>query len=125
MKKIIFRILIGILIIIAVVVYVNYSSERSVKLATKFYDHFNAKKIIGKIEYIGISHHGAKFRIEGVEDEFIFWPNTSKTNDCKIFTRCAEKGDTIVKPAYSDTLRLIKNGKEYFYTFGKPDVLYD
>lgn len=114
------RILISVTIIVAIVFYVNYSSEQSVKLAKKFYAHFNAKYIYGKINYVGISHHGAKFRIEGLKEEFIFYPYTGTINKSKIFTRFAEKGDTILKPAFSDTLWLIKNGKEYLYTFSKP-----
>ncbi len=103
-KKLIMRNLISVIITVAIVVILDHASDYSLKLAKKFQTHFDEKEINGEIEYIGISHHGTKFKIIGVKDEFIFCPNKSEINDFKIFTRFAEKGDTILKPAYSDSL---------------------
>lgn len=40
-------------------------------------------------------------------------------NDNEIFRYFANEVDTILKPAYSVTIRLLKNGREYFNTFEK------
>lgn len=65
-------------------------------------------------------NHSDAFKIEGVKEEFIFYSYTSKLSDNKIFNYICEKGDSIIKLKYSDTLKLIRNnGKVYLYTFKK------
>ena len=48
---------------------------------------------------------------------FNFYPRTSQLNKNRIFDHLAEKGDIVIKGKFADTLKLIKNGNEYLYTF--------
>jgi hypothetical protein len=49
--------------------------------------------------------------------EFFFYANVSE-NENSTFEYSAEKGDSIIKPAYADTIYLKKaNGKVLQYTF--------
>jgi hypothetical protein len=45
--------------------------------------------------------------------------DTSELNENEKFNIVAKKGDIVIKPAYSDTLRLIKTDKVFLYTFQK------
>lgn len=84
-----------------------------------FFIQFDTTNIHGVIKDVGIGYHGAVFKIKGMNKEFVFYPYTGKINEYKIFDHIAKEGDTIIKPPYSDTLTLLKNGKEYLYTFDK------
>ena len=79
--------------------------------------HFDSANINGELDYVRIGAHGVVFKLRGKENKFVFYPHTGMINDYKIFRLIAKNGDTIIKPQYSDTLRLIKNEKEYLYTF--------
>lgn len=86
----------------------------------KYYSTFNETDIIGKIQEVGIRHHGAFFKVGSNNREFVFYPYTNPIlNDEQIFNYFASPGDSVFKAAYSDTLYLFKNGKEYKYTFQK------
>ena len=89
------------------------------KRELRFYNHFNNTDINGKLEYAKIGYHGTVFKIEGVEEEFVFYPHTSNLNNKKIFYQVAEKGDLIIKHSYADTLKLKKDNIVYLYTFQK------
>ncbi len=69
------------------------------------------------LEYVKVGYHGSVFKIEGIENEFVFYPYTGKLNNNKIFYNVAEKGDVIIKKAHSDILRLKKKDTIYQYKF--------
>ncbi len=81
----------------------------------RFFSHFNSSSINGIIAYSAIGYHGSVFKIEGIEEEFVFYPVTGDINENRIFYHVAKKGDLIVKQAYSDTLKLITKDKAYLY----------
>ena len=85
------------------------------------YNQFNSQEIIGKIEYIRSKHRGVAFKIEEYKNEFIFHPYTNVINGFHLFYNIAERGDSIIKGSFSDTLILIKNNNVYYYTFEKPN----
>ena len=81
---------------------------------------FNEANIAGRIENIGIKNHGTSFKVQNALIEYVFYPYTNKQlNDSKVFGDLAEKGDSIIKPAFSDILVLIKKNKAYEYNFKK------
>jgi len=109
-----------ILILIITVIYIRFFDESDNKRALQFYNYFYKNNIKGVLESVRGGRHGSIFRVKGF-DEFTFYPSTGKLNNNKTFNYFATKGDSIYKHAYSDTLKLIKNGKTYLYTFKKFD----
>ena len=106
--------------LVSLIFMLDYVGKTSLKLSREYQAYFDENEIKGEIESIGISRHGVEFKIVGMKKKFIFYPNTSELNGFKIFDHLAEKGDSIIKSRNSDTLRLVKDGKEYLYTFLKP-----
>jgi hypothetical protein len=78
---------------------------------------FDNSKIDGLIKEVYIKYHGVGFKLDGRNEEFIFYPYTSDLNDNKIFDHFAKSGDRIIKNQNSDTLTLISNDEKYKYTF--------
>ncbi len=91
----------------------NYGENREEELFTRF----DTTDINGVLEYVKVGYHGSVFKIEGIENEFVFYPYTGKLNNNKIFYNVAEKGDVIIKKAHSDILRLKKKDTIYQYKF--------
>jgi hypothetical protein len=71
----------------------------------------------GVLTYIYGSNGGTRFKIDGEEDVFTFFPDFVNYNVS--FENVAEIGDTVVKPSKSDTLILIHHRKQYRFTFEK------
>lgn len=117
MKKEYFWIAFLIFVIVYIIVAQNFGSKRTIRR----FEYFYTTNISGVLEYARAGSYGSVFKVQGIENEFVFYPNTGKLNRKKIFYHIAKKGDLIYKPAYSDTLKLIKNGKIYLYTFKKFD----
>lgn len=83
-----------------------------------FHDFFSST-INGHIEYTKGGYYGSVFKIMEKGTEYVFYPYTGAINENNIFHYFAEEGDSVYKPALSDTLQLMKNGKVYKYTFQK------
>ena len=114
------RIIIFVLIILGAV-YLLIAQIYGNKRLKRNFKSFNESQIIGEIEEIGIKQHGTGFRIKNDSIDYVFYPITSKINEKKILYQIAEKGDSIVKFRYSDTLILIKRKEKYKYTFQKTE----
>jgi hypothetical protein len=106
-----------VLIILIIILYVGPEYESN-RFKNNFID-FDTTDIIGELEYVALVSHGVIFKIKGNEKKFIFYPTTSELNKNRIFDHIAEKGDMVIKGKLADTLKLIKNGNEYLYTFGQ------
>ncbi len=88
------------------------------KVLSEEFAFFNTANIEGAVEMVGTKHHTTSFKIRGVKHEFVLWANIDrKLNDNKTFGDVASMGDTIIKPAKSDTLMVLHLGKTYKYTF--------
>jgi len=85
----------------------------------KLYKQFYQSEIRGTLENTSGSTGTTYFLIGNIE--YGFYPKTNTLNEFKIFSRNAKAGDSIIKPAYTDTLMLIKKNKVYLYTFKKFD----
>jgi hypothetical protein len=111
------KIYIGIVLFIAVVLYLYTAQRYEYNRKKEFFIHFDTTNIIGSVEYAEIYSQACMFKIEGIEEEFIFYPYYSELNDNKTFYNLVEKGDSIIKEAYSDVLIVKKDNKVYQYTF--------
>ena len=100
---------------IYLIVSVNYSKNRGIDNYNSFYNAF----INGTIESVGVKLKGVGLKVTDDEKKFVFYPYTHSINGNNIFHYFAESGDSIYKPAYSDTLQLIKDNTVYKYTFQK------
>lgn len=80
----------------------------------------NESNVQGIIEDLYSSRDGIKFRIKHDSKSYRFYPKPCG-NFGKDFYDIANVGDSIYKPTYSDTLKLIKKNKVYLYTFKKND----
>lgn len=81
------------------------------------FDLFFNSNLNGVIEFVDIKYHGVAFKLTNDINEYVFYPYTSHLNNKNIFNQFANVGDSIVKPMMSDTLILLKNNKQFKYTF--------
>lgn len=89
-------------------------------LIFKDYEKFCQSSINGEIYSIDIKRRGVELKIKNDSSAFVFYPYANvKLNGSHIFDYFAKQGDTVKKPAYSDTLYLYKEGNIYRYTFRK------
>jgi len=97
-----------------------YSTTSQHKKGKKEFEIFYSSSLAGTIVRIDKYSRGSNFILDNNPTKFAFYPYTDKyLNNDEIFQYIAKPGDSIVKPAYSDTLLLIKGGKVYLYTFQK------
>src|SRR5690606_998470 len=95
------------------------SSIEVSKRTKKDYKMFNKSDIKGVL-LRGSSGSGIdRFYLKDDEKEYRFSPYTSELNDFEIFVHIAKVGDSIIKPAFSDTLILIHDGRILKYIFKK------
>lgn len=86
----------------------------------KEFDIFYSSYISGKIIKIDKYSRGSNFVLENNPRKFSFYPYVDEhLNNNEIFQYLATPGDSIYKPAYSDTLLLIRGNRIYSYTFQK------
>ncbi|MCB0651829.1 MAG: hypothetical protein KDC85_11190 [Saprospiraceae bacterium] len=109
MKKIFFFIII---LFVGILIYLTFYFDEKSK---NQFDDFYSSEISGKIEKLYAGSSGVHITINN--EVFVFKPVTSKLNDFRIFDQNANIGDFIEKPAFADTLTLIKKDETIFYTF--------
>lgn len=111
---------IGIVIFI-ILIYLFTAQNIGENREEQFFNRFYTTNINGVLEYAKIGYHGSVFKVNGLEEEFVFYPYTNELNENKIFYNIAKQGDSIIKEAYSDTLQIKKkDGKIYKYKFRSP-----
>ena len=114
-KKIIITIVVLIFISLAILSQIGERKQGKEKFIV-----FNEADIAGVIRTkVRASVSGTKFQVDG--RTFVFHPLTSNLNNSQIFSYVAEKGDSIIKPSYADTLTLICRKGRLKYTFSKLD----
>jgi hypothetical protein len=86
----------------------------------EFNTFFNAK-ITGKIVFVDFRHKKDAFKVNNNDSVFFFVSSLHYMHDKgNFFSDEAEKGDSVYKEAFSDTLFLFKkNGEMYMYSFAK------
>ncbi|MDP4197122.1 MAG: hypothetical protein Q8940_18885 [Bacteroidota bacterium] len=105
--------------ILLIVIYAYFAQKQVNKEDNQYYMEFDNAQLNGKLVSVRIARHATAIKVEGIENEFWFIPDTDDPDRKHDFVYFAEPGDSIIKPRHSSTLTLIKNGKEYFYTFKK------
>lgn len=111
-----YLILIGSLILFTILIIWNVN--RNSKIGKAFFRDFDKANMVGVILQIERGYNGALFRLDNDTNEYVFYPYVDKDlNESRKFLYTAEKGDSIIKPAYSDTLILIKGNKVLKYKF--------
>lgn len=81
----------------------------------EYYNRFKQTNIDGQIEDVAEMMHGTSFKIKNNALEFQFYPYTDINGIS--FLNIASEGMRIKKPAYSDTLFLLKDKMEWKFTF--------
>jgi hypothetical protein len=81
------------------------------------FEEFFSHDVSGRIIDIGSSSGFAYLRVRDTTYEFL--PHFSGSDRKWFFREIAAVGDSIYKPAYSDTLYLYKQGSTYWFTFAK------
>ena len=112
---------IGIIILIAVSIYIFTAQKVGGNRERDFLNRFDSSNIHGELEYVKIRYHLCAFKIKGEVGEYYFDPITSDINCNKLFEYTAKEGDTIIKEAHSDILKVKKSDKVYLYKFRKPN----
>lgn len=86
------------------------------------FDNFNSGNLIGKISYLYASSGAVRFRLSDADESFLFVPLMTPLNDYAHFDSVAQIEDSVYKPAFADTLTLIKvvSKKIYKFTFKTP-----
>lgn len=114
-RKIMLFIGVGILIL-SFLAYQSFSVRQKGK---KEFEVFYTSDLNGEISSIATSVGAVYFKLNNASVKYVFFPRTSELNNNQIFEYVATKGDKVIKPAYSDTLKLVKGDKVYLYTFQK------
>jgi len=101
-------------------VYDHWAGIYATKQGEDDFKNFNSSEIKGVLVDVGVAHHTTAFKVNTSSKEFIFDPKVRGEND---FDVLAKKEDSIIKPAFSDTVVLKKknNGGNYQFTFFKPE----
>ena len=105
------------LFLIIVIISSHYWGIFNEKRTKEEFETFFNSNIQGRISDVGILHKGNYFKIKGCDTSFVFYPYEIPVAGENNFIDIAEPNDSIFKPSKCDTLKLIKNGRNYFYTF--------
>lgn len=105
--------------ILLMVIYGYFAQKEGAKEDHQYFMEFDNAQLNGKLVNVRVAHHAAAFKVEGVNSEFWFVPYIDDPDGQHEFAHFAKPGDLVIKPRHSDTLTLIKNGNEYYYTFMK------
>lgn len=112
--------LFALLIFICLVPVAIWNQRNERRRGFQHFKKFNKANIEGVLLYVKLAYKGIAFRITGDTEEYVFYPYTNKElNNSSIFGYTATIGDSVIKPAYSDTLKLIKGNEVLKYTFAK------
>jgi hypothetical protein len=86
------------------------------------FDNFNSGNLIGKISYLYTSSGAVRLRLSDADEYYLFVPLMTPLNDYAHFGEVAQIEDSVYKPAFADTLTLIKvvTKKIYKFTFKPP-----
>lgn len=84
--------------------------------AIKEYREFNTADLAGTITYLSQSAGSTYIRVSGKDTKYMFIPNNSTQGGSHFYT-VAQKGDSIIKPPFQDTLYLIKTDEIHPFTF--------
>lgn len=111
LKKIIISILAGAVIIFSWIIW----GDKMDKKIVEAYNNFYTSDIRGQLESTSIKYHMTSFKMQEDNQEYIFSPYTDINGH--IFDAVSKPGDSIIKPAYSDTILVKKRNEEFKFSF--------
>ncbi|ELR68107.1 hypothetical protein C900_00945 [Fulvivirga imtechensis AK7] len=103
-------------IVVSVLLLLIYLQLERLERAESQYEKFNQASLEGRISFLEASVGLVYIKIEEDSEKYAFMPLEIAPNQLGFYS-IADLGDSIVKRPYSDTLKLIKNDKSYYYTF--------
>ncbi|MBC7747886.1 MAG: hypothetical protein H7Z76_04780 [Methylotenera sp.] len=83
----------------------------------KAFKEFNASNLKGKITYVTKVDPSEFFVLDSVDWQYSFSSIASNNSGNKTFSEIAAIGDSIIKPAYADTLELYKKDTKQYFKF--------
>ena len=114
-------------LIFAIALYVSNKHFDKVVVENNY--HFDTSKIFGTVNIIRTHKLGTIFSLESENNEYYFRDQSvyeKQVPKDKWLYDISERGDSIYKAAYSDTLFLFKkNGEKYFFVFDRSDLYWD
>lgn len=98
--------------------YLFVGGRYSERVAQDNFRAFDAAHVRGVLARVNIRNHGVGIVVRGRPGWLVFYPRTDeRLNRGKHFHLWAQPGDSVLKPAHSDTLRLMKGNRVYRYLF--------
>jgi hypothetical protein len=110
----------GLFIVLPFWIYETHTLEKKIKIQ---FEVFNSSNLSGRISYLYGSQGGVRFQLNGTAETYLFIPRMTPRNGYADFAMVAETEDSVYKPAFADTLILIKviTKKRFKFTFDAPD----
>lgn len=106
--------LIAVLVVVMVVILATHDIS---KVENPHFTKFYNTALDGRLASVYASRE-TYIRVGASREEYAFYPRSNDSlDDGNYFPRFAEVGDSVRKPARSDTLYLLKNGRTYKYLF--------
>jgi hypothetical protein len=102
----------------AVLILLRKRKTTGTKLREKEYAFFDSMNIKGRLTDIGFRLNASSFEVDNNQHEFIFDPEISDQGS--FFNANTEKGDSVIKPAFSQYIVVKGKGVVYKYRFKKP-----
>lgn len=118
MKRKPYKILFFVLFFLGMITYDSLKKRERGKEAFRLFYESNLN---GRLVSIQVSLGIVYITLDNDSSEYAFFPYVDDMNENHLFSTTARIGDSIVKRAYSDTLRLIKSNREYLYAFKKEE----
>lgn len=103
--------------IIAGLAYFQISEKR--KYTQKIFNIFYNDNLNGRITEIRGSAGITYFRLDNKDGEVYGLAAIANTVEHTSFSSIARVGDSVAKPSKSDTIKVLKNGRVYAFTFHK------
>jgi hypothetical protein len=109
---------------VVIAIYIYWGNKSTKETAHEHYNEFYNSDVIGVITKVGIGFKSTELRINDSKKRFYFNSVPVEPNDSKDFLYVAQKGDSVYKPAQSDTLVLIRRDQKHrnqrhLFTFRK------
>ena len=109
--------LLFVILISTIFYFLGKRKSTATKIKEKEFALFDSTAIRGRVVAIGSTLDISFFKVDNNAHQFLFDPNISEEGS--FFNANTEKGDSIIKPAFSHLLQVKSKDKTYTYTFKK------
>jgi hypothetical protein len=98
---------------LVIAIYIYWGNKSTKETAHEHYIEFYNADVVGVITKVDIGFKSTELKINTLDKKFYFNSIDSELNDFKDFNYLAEKGDSVYKPAQSDTLVLVRRDQKH------------